>query len=31
MIDEVKKMLTEKGVKKESIFQEVYYKPKDLK
>ena len=31
MIDEVKKMLTEKGVKKESIFQEVYYKPKDQK
>ena len=28
MIDEIKKILAEKGVKKESIHQEIYYKPK---
>lgn len=27
MIDEVKALLTEKGVDKESVYQEVYYKP----
>jgi len=29
MIDEVKKILLEKGVAKENVHQEIYYKPKD--